>query len=253
MMQFRPHEPPLQNARMPDQRSGIRMRYAYVAETGATPRRLPRQEPRRASAAGSTSRAAAASATPSSAAAAAAASASAAFLASASAFLAKFLGALGLLGGLRLALGLALGLGFGHGGGAGCLPGGFALGNHVLRGAELVGEALDASASVNELLLPGVERVAGAADVDLELGLRGTRRESVAAAALHRALQYSGWIPCFMSGSPSYGPWFPTKAKTSFLILAQAPGNASILAQSKRNGTGGTAAVAAPSGPGPFG
>ena len=43
---------------------------------------------------------------------------------------------------------------------------------------------------------------------------------------------YSGWIPCFMSGSPSSEPWFPTKAKTSLLMLSQARPNASVCAQS---------------------
>src|SRR3954454_22069885 len=46
-------------------------------------------------------------------------------------------------------------------------------------------EALDAAARVDELLLAGVERVAVRADLDVELRLRGTRRERVPAAAVH--------------------------------------------------------------------
>src|SRR3954467_1384913 len=47
-------------------------------------------------------------------------------------------------------------------------------------------EALEPSARVDELLLAGVERVTGRADLDVQLGLRGTRRERVPAAAVHR-------------------------------------------------------------------
>src|SRR6266404_3424236 len=46
-------------------------------------------------------------------------------------------------------------------------------------------EALEASTRVDELLLAGVERVAGRADLDVQLGLRGTRGERVPAAAVH--------------------------------------------------------------------
>src|SRR3954452_1028690 len=46
-------------------------------------------------------------------------------------------------------------------------------------------EALDASAGVDQLLLAGVERVARGADLDVQLGLGGTRRERVPAAAVH--------------------------------------------------------------------
>src|SRR5439155_11627165 len=44
-------------------------------------------------------------------------------------------------------------------------------------------EALDASARVDQLLLARVERVAVGADLDVELGLRGTRLERVPAGA----------------------------------------------------------------------
>src|SRR3954454_6820110 len=47
-------------------------------------------------------------------------------------------------------------------------------------------EALDASTGVQQLLLAGVERVARRTDLDMELGLRGTRRERVPAPAVHR-------------------------------------------------------------------
>src|SRR5207237_207692 len=46
-------------------------------------------------------------------------------------------------------------------------------------------EALDPSAAVQELLLPGVERVAGGADLDVQLGLRRARLEGVPAGAGH--------------------------------------------------------------------
>src|SRR5256885_2248412 len=46
-------------------------------------------------------------------------------------------------------------------------------------------EALDATAGVDQLLLAGVERMARGADLDVQLGLRGTRRERVPAAAVH--------------------------------------------------------------------
>src|SRR5919109_1925074 len=44
-------------------------------------------------------------------------------------------------------------------------------------------EALDAAARVDELLLAGVEGVAGRADLDVKLGLRGPRLKLVAARA----------------------------------------------------------------------
>src|SRR6476646_10672411 len=46
-------------------------------------------------------------------------------------------------------------------------------------------EALDAAARVQQLLLAGVERVARGADLDVQLGLGGTRRERVPAATVH--------------------------------------------------------------------
>ncbi len=140
-----------------------------------------------ASAGVSTSRAAAASAASLSAAAAAASFSFGGVGSVPLGLLGELFGTLGLLGGLGLALGLLLGLGFGDGGGTGGLLGSLALGDDVLRRSELVGEALDASAGVDELLLARVERMTGVADVDLELGLGGTRRERVAAAALHGA------------------------------------------------------------------
>ena len=51
------------------------------------------------------------------------------------------------------------------------------------RGAAL--EALDAPAGVHELLLPGVERVALGADLDVQLGLGRARIELVPARAAH--------------------------------------------------------------------
>ena len=46
-------------------------------------------------------------------------------------------------------------------------------------------EALDAAAGVDELLLAGVEGVAGGADLDADLGLRGAGDELVAARAVN--------------------------------------------------------------------
>ena len=99
-----------------------------------------------------------------------------------------FLGALSLLDSLGFLLGLALLLGSGHLGSTLGLAGGFALGNQLVGSAELVAEALNASAGVDELLLTGVEGVASAADLDADLGLGGAGLERVAAAARNRAL-----------------------------------------------------------------
>ena len=87
--------------------------------------------------------------------------------------LAAFSVGLGGLRGLLGFLGLALGLG-GSGGLLGSLLAGDLLGGFLLadlRGsvAELVGEALDASTGVDELLLAGVERVALGAQFDVQL------------------------------------------------------------------------------------
>src|SRR5205823_8611648 len=54
-------------------------------------------------------------------------------------------------------------------------------GRLALGGAAL--EALDAAAGVNELLAPGVERMAVRADLDVQLGLGRARGELVAAGA----------------------------------------------------------------------
>jgi hypothetical protein len=53
-------------------------------------------------------------------------------------------------------------------------------------------EPLDPAAGVDELLLAGVERVAVRADLDMELGLRGTRLERVPAGDVTVARTYSG-------------------------------------------------------------
>src|SRR5690606_29515514 len=58
-------------------------------------------------------------------------------------------------------------------GGSGRLPG------------VLLAEALDASRGVHELLLPGEERVAVGADIEVEFAHRGARLPAVAAGALH--------------------------------------------------------------------
>jgi hypothetical protein len=53
------------------------------------------------------------------------------------------------------------------------------------RLAVLLAEPLHAPGGVNQLLLAGVERVAHRADVERDIGERGTRLEGVAAGALH--------------------------------------------------------------------
>ena len=92
-------------------------------------------------------------------------------------------GTLGLGGSLGLSGGLAGGLGLSSLGGLGGLG---LLGLLELGGSgatELVGEALDASTGVDELLLAGVERVALVAKLDLHLGHGSVRLEGVAAGA----------------------------------------------------------------------
>src|SRR5205085_11284422 len=59
-----------------------------------------------------------------------------------------------------------------------------------LRGAAL--EAIDPATRVDQLLPPGVERVAVRADLDVDLGLRRPRRELVAARAAHVSLDVLG-------------------------------------------------------------
>src|SRR5689334_87019 len=53
-------------------------------------------------------------------------------------------------------------------------------------------EALDAAAAVHQLLLARVERVAGRADLDVQLGPRGARLELVAAGAANGRLDVLG-------------------------------------------------------------
>ena len=84
-------------------------------------------------------------------------------------------GTLGLGSSLGLGLGLALGLELGGASGLG----GLGLVGSLETGSsgctELVGEALDATAGVDELLGAGVERVALVAQVDDDLALGGVR------------------------------------------------------------------------------
>ena len=138
-------------------------------------------------------------------------------------------GTLGLRGGLGLALslfggsglgGLLLALGLG---GSGTLE--LGLGST----AELVGEALDASAGVNELLLAGVERVALVAQVDRHAGDGRASDPGVAAAAADGALDVVGVDTLLHGRTPLLFapqltglwnssawqpgmPWFPTRA-----------------------------------------
>ena len=99
---------------------------------------------------------------------------------------------LGLLGSLLLALDLCGSLKLGVLGCTGGL-GGLLLFEGGLGGtAELVGEALDASAGIDELLLARVERVAGVAKLDRELGHGVVGLPSVAAGAANGALNVVG-------------------------------------------------------------
>ena len=101
-------------------------------------------------------------------------------------------GTLGLLGGLGLALGL---LGSGGLGGLGLAGGLGSSGLLELGGSgatELVGEALDASTGVDELLLAGVERVALVAQVNRQRGDGRAGDPGVAAAAADGALDVVG-------------------------------------------------------------
>ena len=111
-------------------------------------------------------------------------------------------GTLGLLGSLGLALGgttggLLLGLL-----GALGLLGSLALEGGLSGATELISEALNASAGIDELLLTGVERMALVAELDANLGDGGTGHEGVAAGATHRALHVLGMDSRFHAGSP---------------------------------------------------
>ena len=104
----------------------------------------------------------------------------------------------GLRGGLGLALGLLLGLGLGGSGGLGGLAGGFTLGDGGRSAAELVREALDASAFW----------------VPVKNGWQALQISTRSSGLVERVVKvlpqvqrtshsmYSGWIPCFMMGSP---------------------------------------------------
>src|SRR5205823_4974267 len=57
----------------------------------------------------------------------------------------------------------------------------------AVRPAELLAEALDAAGGVDELLLPGEERMAVATDIDVDLGQRAAGLEGVAAGTVNGA------------------------------------------------------------------
>ena len=59
-------------------------------------------------------------------------------------------------------------------------------------------EALDAPTGVDQLLAAGVERMAGRADLDVDLGLGRARHELVAARAADVSFDVLGWISVFM-------------------------------------------------------
>src|SRR6476659_5580952 len=53
--------------------------------------------------------------------------------------------------------------------------------------AELLGELVHASGRIHELLLAGKERMAGVADIDVDLCHRATRHKGIPARAMYRA------------------------------------------------------------------
>ena len=137
-------------------------------------------------------------------------------------------GTLSLLGSLSLSGGLASGLGLSSLGGLGSLG---LLSLLELGGSgatELVGEALDASTGVDELLLAGVERVALVAKLDLHLGHGSVRLEGVAAGARHRALDILGMDTLLHGRTPYWSgagyrsahkaSWFATKTTNSTMV-----------------------------------
>ena len=137
-------------------------------------------------------------------------------------------GTLSLLGSLSLSGGLASGLGLSSLGGLGSLG---LLSLLELGGSgatELVGEALDASTGVDELLLAGVERVALVAKLNLHLGHGSVRLEGVAAGARHRALDILGMDTLLHGRTPYWSgagyrsahkaSWFPTKTTNSAMV-----------------------------------
>lgn len=142
--------------------------------------------------------------------------------------LGKLSSTLGLLGSLSLSGGLASGLGLSSLGSLGSLG---LLSLLELGGSgatELVGEALDASTGVDELLLAGVERVALVAKLDLHLGHGSVRLEGVAAGARHRALDILGMDTLLHGRTPYWSgagyrsahkaSWFPTKTTNLAMV-----------------------------------
>src|SRR5262245_54966688 len=73
-------------------------------------------------------------------------------------------------------------------------------------------EALHAAGRVDELLLPGEERVAAAADLDPELLLRGAGRPGHTAGAVHQNLVKLGMDVWFHGTAHSTDPGLPTQA-----------------------------------------
>ena len=66
-----------------------------------------------------------------------------------------------------------------------------------LRGTEALGEFLDATGSIDELLLAREERVAGGADADLQIAFRAARVVGRAAGAVDRRFFIVGMNICF--------------------------------------------------------
>src|SRR3954469_17818099 len=68
--------------------------------------------------------------------------------------------------------------------------------------AKLFAESFDPPGGVDELLLAGEKRVAVAADVDVQLGLRTARGERIPARAVHAARLITRMNLCFHVNAP---------------------------------------------------
>jgi hypothetical protein len=68
--------------------------------------------------------------------------------------------------------------------------------------AELLAESLDATGGVDELLLAGEKRMAGRANIDIDLRLGAAGDEFISTGALYRALDVAGMDFFFHGRSP---------------------------------------------------
>jgi hypothetical protein len=86
-------------------------------------------------------------------------------------------------------------------------------------------EALDPAGRIDQPMLAGVKRMAVRADLDVNLGLRRTRLESVAACAGHHAATILRMDSSFHRFVPSrsYKPSHPNMRKASAQFFPAAP------------------------------